>query len=158
MIHTRICDLLGIVHPIVLGDGHRNHRAPGGRRIQRRRLRHARHVGIQRRDARYRDRFDPRANRKTVRYQSSVVSDPGGYVRGHLRAQPTVAAFAWARKDQICGIIFSARTMSGPKSCTWPGKFPKRPAPQKLELTSSWRRARKPEAMWFGWRRCRWCR
>ncbi len=50
MIHTRICDLLGIRHPIVLGGMGTATTAPLVAAVSNARLRYPRHLGLQRRD------------------------------------------------------------------------------------------------------------
>ena len=159
MIHTRICDLLGVVHPIVLGGMGTATTAPLVAAVS-----NAGGFGTLGTSA-----FNAATLETEIASICERTEKPFGI--NHLlfqiqedmfavtlRARPTVTLLRGHAKTRIYAIIFSARTTSGPRSCTWRGKFPKRPAPRKLGRTFSWRKARKPEAMWFGWRRCRSCR
>ena len=159
MIHTCICDLLGIIHPIVLGGMGTATRAPlvaavsnaGGFGTLGTSAFNAATLDAEVASIRERTERPFGINHLLFQIQEDMFAvtcalDPQSPpLRGHARIK-------------ICATIFSAPTMAAAKSCTWPAKFPKLSGPQKLAPTSSWRRERKPEAMWFGWLHCPWCR
>ena len=157
MIHTRICDLLGIVHPIILGGMGTATTAPlvaavsnaGGFGTLGTSAFNAATLDTE--VASIRERTE-----KPFGINHLLFQIQRGYVHGHLarydrRSQP----LRGRARIRICGNIFSARTMSAAKVMYMAGRFPKLSAPRKPGRTSSWRRAQKPEGMWVGWRRCR---
>ena len=138
MIHTRICDLLGIRHPIVLGGMGTATTAPlvaavsnaGGFGTLGTSAFNA--ATLETEIASIRERTDKPFGVNHLLFQ--IQEDMFAMT---LHARPTVAAFAWREKTRTCANIFSAPTTPAQKSCIWPVKFPKLSAPPKLALTSS---------------------
>jgi NAD(P)H-dependent flavin oxidoreductase YrpB (nitropropane dioxygenase family) len=101
MIHTRICDLLGIVHPIILGGMGTATTAPlvaavsnaGGFGTLGTSAFNAATLGAEINSIRERTEKPYGINHLLFQIQEDMFAVT-------LRAQPTVAAFAWARKDQ----------------------------------------------------------
>ena len=125
MIHTRICDLLGIVHPVVLGGMGTATTAPLVAAVS-----NAGGFGtlgtsafnsatLDTEIARIRERTE-----KPFGINHLLFPDPGGNVRVTLRAQPTVVAFAWARKDQDLREYFQRAHDVGSKVMYMAGEVP----------------------------------
>jgi NAD(P)H-dependent flavin oxidoreductase YrpB (nitropropane dioxygenase family) len=159
MIHTRICDLLGITHPIVLGGMGAATTAPLVAAVS-----IAGGFGTLGTSA---------FNAATLDTEIAAIHERTDKPFGvnHLLFQIQEDMFAVTlRRDQrsrplhgrarirTCAITLSGLTMSAARSCTWRAKFPKLSAPPKPVLTCSSRKGRKPADMWVGWLRCRWCR
>ena len=125
MIHTRICDLLGIVHPIVLGGMGTATTAPLVAAVS-----NAGGFGTLGTSA---------FNAATLESEVSSILERTGKPFGinhllfqiqeemfavTLRARPTVAAFAWARKDQDLREYFQRAHDAGSKVMYMAGEVP----------------------------------
>jgi NAD(P)H-dependent flavin oxidoreductase YrpB (nitropropane dioxygenase family) len=125
MIHTRICDLLGIVHPIVLGGMGTATSAPLVAAVS-----NAGGLGTLGTSA-----FNAAQLESEIASINERTEKPFGI--NHLlfqiqeemfavtlRAQPTVAAFAWARKDQDLREYFQRAHDVGSKAMYMAGEVP----------------------------------
>jgi NAD(P)H-dependent flavin oxidoreductase YrpB (nitropropane dioxygenase family) len=160
MIHTGICDLLGIRHPIVLGGMGTATTAPlvaavsnaGGFGTLGTSAFNA--TTLETEIASIRERTD-----KTFGVNHLLFQIQEDMFAVTLRARPTVARLCMGEKRPKPARLFSARPRCPvAPSCTWPGKFPKRCALRKPAPTFLSPRAPKPAAMSGGWRRSRCCR
>jgi hypothetical protein len=158
MIHTRICDLLGIRHPIVLGGMGTATTAPLAAAVS-----NAGGFGtlgtsafnaatLETEIASIRERPDKPFGVNHLLFQIQedtrrlcALSRPSSPLPGRA-------------KTKTRATTFSAPTTLARRSCTWPEKLPKLCAPPKPAPTSLSRKARKPAGMSVGWRHCRWCR
>jgi len=125
MIHTRICDLLGIPHPIVLGGLGTATSAPlvaavsnggGFGTLGTSGLSTAQ---LETEIAAIRERTDKPFGINHLLFQIQEES-----FRVTLRAQPAVAAFAWARKDQDLRDYFQRAHAAGSKVMHMAGEIP----------------------------------
>jgi len=125
MIHTRICDLLGIRHPIVLGGMGTATTAPlvaavsnaGGFGTLGTSAFNA--ATLESEIASIRERTDKPFGINHLLFQ--IQEDMFAVT---LRAQPTVAAFAWARKDQDLRTYFQRAHDAGAKVMHMAGEVP----------------------------------
>lgn len=125
MIHTRICDLLGISHPIVLGGMGTATTAPLVAAVS-----NAGGFGTLGTSA-----FDAATLEKEIAAILERTEKPFGVnhllfqirddmFRVTLRAKPAVAAFAWARKDQNLRDFFDRAHDAGSKVMYMAGEVP----------------------------------
>ncbi|HEY2921455.1 MAG TPA: nitronate monooxygenase [Candidatus Binatia bacterium] len=125
MIHTRICDLLGIRHPIVLGGMGTATTAPlvaavsnaGGFGTLGTSAFDATTLGTEIASIRERTEKPYGINHLLFQIQEDMFAVT-------LRAQPTVAAFAWARKDQNLREYFQRARDVGCKVMYMAGEVP----------------------------------
>lgn len=125
MIHTRICDLLGIVHPIILGGMGTATTAPlvaavsnaGGFGTLGTSPFNAAQLETEIASIRERTEKPFGVNHLLFQIQEDMF-------RVTLRAQPTVAAFAWARKDQDLREYFQRAHDAGSKVMYMAGEVP----------------------------------
>jgi NAD(P)H-dependent flavin oxidoreductase YrpB (nitropropane dioxygenase family) len=125
MIHTRICDLLGIVHPIVLGGMGTATTAPlvaavsnsGGFGTLGTSAFNAAQLESEVASIRTRTEKPFGINHLLFQIQEEMFAVT-------LRAQPSVAAFAWARKDQGLGEYFQRAHDAGCKVMYMAGEVP----------------------------------
>ncbi|MPZ76953.1 MAG: nitronate monooxygenase [Deltaproteobacteria bacterium] len=125
MIHTRICDLLGIVHPIILGGMGTATTAPlvaavsnaGGFGTLGTSAFNAAQLETEIASIRERTEKPFGVNHLLFQIQEDMF-------RVTLRAQPTVAAFAWARKDQDLREYFQRAHDAGSKVMYMAGEVP----------------------------------
>ena len=125
MIHTRICDLLGIVHPIILGGMGTATTAPlvaavsnaGGFGTLGTSAFNAAQLETEVASIRERTEKPFGVNHLLFQIQEDMF-------RVTLRAQPTVAAFAWARKDQDLREYFQRAHDVGSKVMHMAGEVP----------------------------------
>jgi NAD(P)H-dependent flavin oxidoreductase YrpB (nitropropane dioxygenase family) len=125
MIHTRICDLLGIVHPIVLGGMGTATTAPlvaavsnaGGFGTLGTSAFNAAQLEAEIGSIRERTEKPFGINHLLFQIQEDMF-------RVTLRAQPTVAAFAWARMDQDLREYFQRAHDAGSKVMYMAGEVP----------------------------------
>jgi len=125
MIHTRVCDLLGIRHPIVLGGMGTATTAPlvaavsnaGGFGTLGTSAFNA--ATLESEIASIRERTDKPFGINHLLFQ--IQEDMFAVT---LRAQPTVAAFAWARKDQDLRTYFQRAHDAGAKVMHMAGEVP----------------------------------
>jgi NAD(P)H-dependent flavin oxidoreductase YrpB (nitropropane dioxygenase family) len=125
MIHTRICDLLGIVHPIVLGGMGTATTAPlvaavsnaGGFGTLGTSAFNPATLGTEIDSIRERTEKPYGVNHLLFQIQEDMFAVT-------LRARPAVAAFAWARKDQNLGDYFQRAHDVGCKVMYMAGEVP----------------------------------
>ena len=125
MIHTRICDLLGIVHPIVLGGMGTATTAPlvaavsnaGGFGTLGTSAFNAATLDAEVAAIRERTEKPFGINHLLFQIQEDMFAVT-------LRARPTVAAFAWARRDQNLGDYFQRAHDVGAKVMYMAGEVP----------------------------------
>jgi NAD(P)H-dependent flavin oxidoreductase YrpB (nitropropane dioxygenase family) len=125
MIHTRICDLLGIVHPVVLGGMGTATTAPlvaavsnaGGFGTLGTSAFNAATLDTEIAAIRERTQKPFGINHLLFSIQEEMFAVT-------LRAQPTVAAFAWARKDQDLREYFQRAHDAGSKVMYMAGEVP----------------------------------
>jgi len=125
MIHTRICDLLGIVHPVVLGGMGTATTAPlvaavsnaGGFGTLGTSAFNAATLDSEIAAIRERTQKPFGINHLLFSIQEEMFAVT-------LRAQPTVAAFAWARKDQDLREYFQRAHDAGSKVMYMAGEVP----------------------------------
>ena len=124
MIHTRICDLLGIDHPIILGDGYRNHPPlvaavsnAGGFGTLGTSAFNAATLDAEVAAIRERTEKPFGINHLLFQIQEDMFAVT-------LSARPTVAAFAWARRDQNLRDYFQRAHEVGAKVMYMAGEVP----------------------------------
>jgi NAD(P)H-dependent flavin oxidoreductase YrpB (nitropropane dioxygenase family) len=125
MIHTRICDLLGIVHPIVLGGMGNATTAPlvaavsnaGGFGTLGTSAFNAKTLDAEIASVRERTEKPFGINHLLFQIQEEMFAVT-------LGARPTVAAFAWARKDQDLREYFKRAHEAGAKVMYMAGEVP----------------------------------
>jgi NAD(P)H-dependent flavin oxidoreductase YrpB (nitropropane dioxygenase family) len=160
MLHTRLCDLLEIEHPVVLGGMGSSTSASlvaavsngGGFGT----LGTSGASGAQ--------------ITETVKAIRAATDKPFGInhllfridedaYAATLKARPSLAAFAWARKDQDLRTYFRRAHDAGLKVMHMAGEVPEAAARRGGRgRTSSWRKAWKAAATSAGWQRFPWCR
>src|SRR5262249_2809404 len=125
MIHTRVCDLLGIVHPIVLGGMGTATTAPlvaavsNGARFGTLGTSAFNAATLDTEVASIRERTDKPFGINHLLFQ--IKEDMFAVT---LRAQPTIVAFAWARKDQDLREYFQRAHEVGSKVMYAAGEVP----------------------------------
>ena len=158
MIHTRICELLGITHPIVLGGMGTATSAPLVAAVS-----NSGGLGTLGTSS-----FRPDQLESEVSAIRGRTDKPFGInhllfltqdemFRVTLRARPAVVAFAWPRLDQDLREYFSRAHDAGAKVMYMAGEVPWPSEVSRLVRISSWRKEPKRGATWVGWLRCRSC-